>query len=116
MIAPAGAGLVLLPVYLGFMGLGASTAFAVGASFYTLFVAYLLVSRLPVWSGKGAGFSRDIAVPAMIGIAAFALVLASMPWETLALCALAYLGFLPFSVARYNRRLTSERETPQSGA
>lgn len=115
--APAGAALVLLPVYLGFMGVAASTPVAVLSSFYTLFVAFLLVSRIPVWSGKGTGFSRDVAIPAMIGIAAFVLILASMPWETLALCAMAYLVFLPLSVRAYNARLAADlAQRGQTGA
>src|SRR5690606_24266776 len=51
--APAGAVIVLLPVYLIFAGVltpGRSLAFA--ASAFAILVAFLLVSRLPVYSGK----------------------------------------------------------------
>ena len=53
--APAGAITVLLPIYLNFLGLpnGLITAWVV--LFYTLTIALLMVSRLPVFSGKRIG-------------------------------------------------------------
>ena len=51
--APAGAVVVLLPVYLVFVGaLDADRTLAFVASGFTILVAFLLVSRLPVYSGK----------------------------------------------------------------
>src|SRR5690242_13897608 len=57
--APAGAITVLLPIYLNFLGLpnGLITAWVV--LFYTLTIALLMVSRLPVFSGKRIG-KREI--------------------------------------------------------
>ncbi len=48
--APAGALLVLLPVYLGFLGLPPTAYFAYFGAAYTALIAFLLISRLPVWS------------------------------------------------------------------
>src|SRR5688572_13083871 len=45
--APAGAMLVMLPVYLGFLGLAPTRAIAFAASAYTVGVAVLMISRLP---------------------------------------------------------------------
>src|SRR5690606_20298653 len=53
--APAGAVLVMLPVYLGFLGVPATSAGAYIAAIYALFVALLMISRLPVFSGKSMG-------------------------------------------------------------
>jgi CDP-diacylglycerol---serine O-phosphatidyltransferase len=106
--APMGAALVFLPVYLGILGAEPSRNAAILASVYTLFVAFLLVSRLPVWSGKGTGFNREYVVPAILGIAVFALVLASEPWLTLSACVAAYLLFLPFSARAYAKRAKSD--------
>ena len=47
---PAGAITVLLPVYLSFLGLPSPPATL--TAFYTLLIAFLMVSRLPVFSGK----------------------------------------------------------------
>src|ERR1700754_1656377 len=48
--APAGAILVLLPIYLAFLGTPKPPAML--TAFYPLLVAFLMVSRLPVFSGK----------------------------------------------------------------
>lgn len=53
--APAGAMLVMLPVYLGFLGLAPTRTLAFAASAYTVGVAVLMINRLPVYSGKAAG-------------------------------------------------------------
>lgn len=107
--APAGAFLVLLPVYLGVAGFEINEKFAFLGSAYVLLIAFLLISRLPVWSGKSAGFSRDMVFPAIIAVAAFAMLLANLPWETLTGCVLAYLAFLPLSARRYSSRANAER-------
>src|SRR6267378_2451287 len=53
--APAGAITVLLPVYVHFLGIS-TPAFMVPITLaYTLAIAFLMVSRLPVYSGKKVG-------------------------------------------------------------
>lgn len=110
--APAGAGLVLLPVYLGLWDSStgepwvvSSEAFALLASLYALGVALLLVSALPVWSAKSAGGvpSRWV-VPAILALVAYVALLVSYEWPTLTATALAYLVFLPVSARMYRRR------------
>lgn len=104
--APAGAGLVMLPIYLGFLGVEPSRGFALGGVVFTLVVAWLLVSRLPVYSGKTVGqrISRDAVIPLTLGAVAYVLFLTSYTWETLVVSALAYAVFLPLSVRAYHRR------------
>src|SRR5947209_9970549 len=56
--APAGAIIVLLPLYLFFLGVLGTTRLSVVASatfIYTLAIAFLMVSRLPVFSGHRVG-------------------------------------------------------------
>ena len=55
MPAPAGAITVLLPIYAAFLGLPRSGFLTWVTLFYTLAVALLMVSRLPVFSGKRVG-------------------------------------------------------------
>lgn len=108
--APAGAGLLMLPMYLGFLGVEPTKPAAFIATVYTLLVAWLLVSRLPVYSGKTIGrwIRRDLALPIIIGAVAYVLFLTTYTWETLALSAVAYFVFLPFSVRAYRRRARQE--------
>lgn len=95
--APLGAMLVLLPVYFGFLGIGAHGVLATVAMFHTVLIAFLLVSRLPVYSGKAvAGIRRDLVLPVLIAIAVYVALLMSYTWATLSVTALAYLCSLPF--------------------
>ncbi|TYR32796.1 phosphatidylcholine/phosphatidylserine synthase [Mesorhizobium microcysteis] len=109
--APAGALLVLLPIYLGFLGvpLVATTAFV--ASGFAVLVALLMVSRLPVYSGKSSGMKvrRDIVMPVMLGVVFYVALLFSYTWHTMAATAIGYLAFLPFSARAYAKRETREQ-------
>lgn len=105
--APAGAGLVLLPVYLVFINVATPTPlYGYAAVGFTLLVALLLVSRLPVWSGKtfGSKVRRENALPVILGAMSYVLLLFAYPWQTLSVSALAYLVFLPLSARAYTRR------------
>lgn len=108
--APAGAVLVMLPIYLGFLGIEPGKVFAVTAAIYTVLVALLMVSRLPVYSGKGAGsrVRRDAVMPVIFGVVLYVLLLASYTWETMTVSAIAYIIFLPLSMRSYTRRAEVE--------
>jgi CDP-diacylglycerol--serine O-phosphatidyltransferase len=113
--APAGAVVVLLPVYLIFTGtVEPSRAVAFAGAGFTILVAFLLVSRLPVWSGKSLRVPGDKVMPMILGVVFFALLLFSYPWETLSIGVLAYLVFLPFSVRAYSRRAARENAKKQT--
>lgn len=108
--APAGALLVLLPVYLGFLGIAPGLYYATVVSFYTVLVAFLLVSNLPVWSGKtlGARIPRGSVIPLILGVVLYVAMLATYTWQTLTVSVVAYLGFLPFSLRMWRRQAASE--------
>lgn len=109
--APAGAVLVLLPAYLGFIGMELTPVVAYISCAFTVVVALLLVSRLPVYSGKsdGARIRRDIVMPLILGVVVYVWLLASFTWTTMAVTAILYLLFLPLSVAGFARRKERER-------
>jgi CDP-diacylglycerol---serine O-phosphatidyltransferase len=108
--APAGAVLVMLPLYLGFLGVEPSRMAAFIASAFAVLVAFLLVSRLPVYSGKNIRIPGDRVLPVILAVVLYVLLLASYPWETLTASAIAYLVFLPFSVLAYSKRARREGE------
>ena len=109
--APAGAVLLMLPIYLGFLGLEANIFTGYAASVYTVVIAILLVSTLPVYSGKSIGVRvrGDIVVPLMLLVVLYVLLLVSFPWQTMTVSAIAYIGFLPVSYRMYANRLLAER-------
>ncbi len=104
--APAGALLVLMPVYLGLIGVPVAGPFAFVAAVFTIIVALLLVSQLPVYSGKSSGMRvrRDLVLPLILVIVSYVALLFSYTWTTLALTATGYFLMLPFSVRAYSKR------------
>ncbi|WP_292573186.1 phosphatidylcholine/phosphatidylserine synthase [Mesorhizobium sp.] len=110
--APAGAVLVMLPLYLYFLRLGLepSRPAAFIATGFTVLVAFLLVSRLPVYSGKSVKVPGDRVLPVILGVVLYILLLMTYPWYTLTASVAGYLLFLPFSVRAYSKRAMREGE------
>jgi CDP-diacylglycerol--serine O-phosphatidyltransferase len=102
--APMGAMLVLLPVYLGFLGVEPSPLFVFASVAYTVLIGYLLVSRLPVWSGKSSRIRRDLMLPILLAVVLYVALLMSYTWEVLSVTVIAYLCVLPFSARAWHRR------------
>jgi CDP-diacylglycerol---serine O-phosphatidyltransferase len=103
--APAGALIVMLPVYLELIGLprlGVSPALAL---LYTIGVALLMVSSLPTWSGKRvtARVPRDYVLPIFVLVVLFVALLVSYPWELLAACSIVYLACIPLAYMHYQK-------------
>jgi CDP-diacylglycerol---serine O-phosphatidyltransferase len=109
MPAPAGAITVLLPIYIEFLGLPKLAVVAPVTLVYTLIIAFLMVSKLPVYSGKkmGTRVPPDMVLPVFVVVVLFFALLVSYPWEVLTLGTIAYLASLPFgwlSHRDYERR------------
>jgi CDP-diacylglycerol--serine O-phosphatidyltransferase len=103
MPAPAGAITVLLPVYVQFLGLPRLSFTAAVTLIYTLAIAFLMVSRLPVYSGKriGTRVPPDLVLLMFIGVVLFFALLIAYPWEVLTIGTLLYLVSLPFGWLSY---------------
>jgi CDP-diacylglycerol--serine O-phosphatidyltransferase len=122
--APAGAITVLLPVYLAFLGIPQPPA--VLTAFFTLMIAVLMVSRLPVFSGKTVRMRvpPEMVLPVFVSVVFFIAVLISYPWMILSVGSVLYLLSLPMGWKSYRdqgRKLAAqEREmssaTPSSEA
>ena len=113
--APAGAITVLLPIYAAFLGLPRSEFLTWLTLFYTLAIASLMVSRLPVFSGKRVGtrVPPEMLGPAAVMVVLFFALLIAYPWIILTTGTLAYLVSLPFgylSYRRYERRSRESRD------
>jgi CDP-diacylglycerol---serine O-phosphatidyltransferase len=113
--APAGAILVMLPVYVGFLGVAPGHAFALYGAGYTVLIAALLVSRLPVWSGKSPNRQRirpDIVMPVILFVVLYVAVLMTYTWETMIVSVVAYISTLPFSARNWKRKYGNGDYTP----
>jgi CDP-diacylglycerol--serine O-phosphatidyltransferase len=102
--APAGAICVLLPLYVAF--LGGPVFPAVLTAVYTLAVAFLMVSRLPVYSGKTIGrrVPPEMVMPAFVFVVLFIALLIGYPWYVLTVGTLLYLISLPAGAWSYRRQ------------
>ena len=98
--APAAAITVLLPIYVNFLGLPRLTYFTL---VYTLAIAFLMVSRLPVYSGKKLGnrVPPEMVLPVFVVVVLFVALLVSYPWEVLTIGTLMYLAALPLGWLSY---------------
>jgi CDP-diacylglycerol---serine O-phosphatidyltransferase len=117
--APAGAIVVLLPIYIHFLGMPLLAAIPPLLFVYTLAIGFVMVSQLPVFSGKrlGTRVPPELVLPVFVIVAmAFALLI-SYPWEVLTIGSLAYLVSLPFgwwSYREQERRASEAAAAPRS--
>jgi CDP-diacylglycerol---serine O-phosphatidyltransferase len=93
--APAGAITVLLPIYLAFLGMPTPPAALTTA--YTLLIAVLMVSRLPVFSGKTVRMRvpPELVLPVFVAVVFFIALLIGYPWHILSAGTVLYLLSLP---------------------
>ncbi|MFC0241147.1 CDP-diacylglycerol--serine O-phosphatidyltransferase [Rhodopseudomonas telluris] len=113
--APAGAITVLLPVYMGF--LGAPTPPAVLIALYTLLIAFLMVSRLPVFSGKAVRLrvAPEMVLPVFVSVVLFIALLIGYPWHMLSAGSVLYLLSLPLGWRSYrDHKRNAAAQAPQS--
>jgi len=113
--APAGAITVLLPIYLAFLGM--PTPPAVLTMLYTLLIAILMVSRLPVFSGKTIRLRvpPEMVLPVFVSVVFFIALLIGYPWHILSACTVLYLLSLPAGWKSYRdhaRNAAAQAVTP----
>jgi CDP-diacylglycerol--serine O-phosphatidyltransferase len=119
--APAGAMTVLLPIYLYFLGVSNGLFTVWLTFFYTLAIGLLMVSRLPVFSGKRVGkrVPPEMVLPLFVVFVLVFALLISYPWEVLTLSTVVYLVSLPlgwFSYRNYLRKDEAALDAAQHAA
>jgi CDP-diacylglycerol--serine O-phosphatidyltransferase len=108
--APTGAAIVMLPIYLDFQGIEWLRDWPSLVALHMIAVGLLLVSRLPTPSFKRISVDREHVLPSLVVVVAVGALVATIPWTTLTLVILAYLAYLPRSLARYR---TFEAQPPE---
>lgn len=103
--APAAALIVMLPVYLEFLGVPQNVVTSIVAMLYVIGVALLMVSRIPTWSGKrvGSRVPREYVMAVFVLVVLFAALLLSYPWEVLSVGSALYLAAIPVAHLHYRR-------------
>ncbi len=117
MPAPAGAITVLLPLYLQQAGLLSLQSMPALIAAYTLFLAFLLVSTIPTYSGKNLGgpIRWEYVLPILVGVGLVMALLVTYPYETLALATIAYLAMIPFSYRQFAQQSADHERIRQAG-
>jgi CDP-diacylglycerol--serine O-phosphatidyltransferase len=110
--APAGAITVLLPIYLYFLGMPLNLGVVWVVFVYCLFIALLMVSRLPVFSGKRVGkrVPPEFVLPVFVVVVLFFALLISYPWQVLSIGTFAYLACLPLGYLSYRDYVRKDAE------
>jgi CDP-diacylglycerol---serine O-phosphatidyltransferase len=113
--APAGAGLIMIPMFLTFE-FGAPifrSPYLVGIVLAV--VAGLMVSRVPTFSFKSFRVPPHVVLPMLLVIGALTAFLTTEPWATLLVVGALYVGSFPMSIASY-RRLRAAAEKLRANA
>ena len=109
--APAGAGLALLPLIVWIQAeprFFADYAYASPlVGLWTIFVAAMMVSRIPTYSTKGIKLPAKFGMPALALAAVVIAALVHAPWLTLTIAAIFYMICIPLAV-RHFRALQKE--------
>jgi CDP-diacylglycerol--serine O-phosphatidyltransferase len=112
--APAAAITVLLPLYFSFLGVPAEVLKPL-ILLYVLFIALMMVSKVPTFSGKliGAKIDREYVLPLLVVAVIIAALLFTYNWTMLILGTITYLAIIPYSYLRY-RTLASRYRARKS--
>lgn len=110
--APAGAIVVLLPIYITFLDMPRLAPLMPLTAAFTVAVAFLMVSRVPVYSGKrlGTRVPRELVLPVIVLAVLFIALLIGYPWSVLTIGTLLYLASLPLGVMAYRRQAQAHAE------
>ena len=101
--APAGAGLLMLPIYLNlWTGLDFFRQSWVVA-LWAIAIATLVISSLPTFSWSSLRLRRGIRLWALLAIGLLGAALMNAPWIALSLICMAYVATIPFSIYAYQR-------------
>jgi CDP-diacylglycerol--serine O-phosphatidyltransferase len=116
---PAAAILVLLPIYLGHLGLDlrASPILLNLVLAYVMLIGLLMVSIVPTYSGKllGERIGREWVLPLFVLSMLAVACLLTYPYATLSMVSIAYLAALPWTWRRF-RALEQLHAAPAAGA
>jgi CDP-diacylglycerol--serine O-phosphatidyltransferase len=102
--APAAAGLVMLPMMVSFQDAdGGLFTHPLLNGVVLVLVSFLMVSKIPTFSGKRFRIPHRYVLPVMLVMALLAAFLVTAPWATVTGLALLYGATIPFSAVVFNR-------------
>ena len=115
--SPTGAGLLLLPMIVSFQleeplhYLAKNPWLVMG---WTLFLAVLMVSRIPTFSSKQIRVPHKMMIPALAVFGLFVAGLINNTWQTLTLMGIVYLILIPISMRHHQKHTKRLASTAQN--
>ena len=101
--SPAGAGLALLPLVYELSELKVNVDFKSMTPFFVLFVALLLISKVPTFSLKKIKISSQLTIFLLFGIVIIFISLIFFTFESLLVIGAVYLFSIPVSYYSYKK-------------
>ena len=119
--APAGAGLVMVPMFLSFeWGDWLFRSSYLNAVTVTG-IALLMISKVPTVSLKRIRIPHHMVIPTLLAFGVATAFLTTEPWLTLTVVGIVYVGSIPFTIRSYYRlkraaqmRQTEAAEKPET--
>ena len=112
--SPGGAGIAILPLIFWLLTDERIFAHPAVGGVFLISSALLMVSRVPVYSGKHMRLKPQYVIPLMVLVGVFAGFLVSEPWATLSFVGLAYIATIPMSVWSYRRLANGEEAAAEA--
>lgn len=113
--APAGGGLVLLPMLLSFAFDAPALASPLVNIPVMVAVSILMISRIPTYAFKQTRVPHRLVLPFLLLVGLLAALLAMATWFTLSACMVLYLVSIPLSMRSYRRQASAATEVGESG-
>jgi CDP-diacylglycerol--serine O-phosphatidyltransferase len=101
--APSASGIVLVPMMLSFEFGDTFLREPLFVALYTGGVAFLAVSTIPMYSGKGLKIRHDHVLPVLLLVGLLFAAFVGYPWYAFSALALGYAASIPFSVRSHRR-------------
>lgn len=101
--APSASGIVLVPMMLSFEFGDGFFREPIVVAVYTIGVALLTVSAIPMYSGKGIKVRHQHFLPALLFVGLLFAAIVGYPWYVFSLLAVGYVASIPFSIRSYRR-------------
>lgn len=113
--APAGAGLLLLPIYME-LWLGRDAHLhPVAMAIWSGLVAFLMISNVATFGWSSIRLRPNYRLAALLGVGLIGAALISEPWATLSIAAIVYALVIPFSMLSFakvkRQRASNNRHT-----
>lgn len=112
--SPGGAGIAIMPLIFWLLTDERIFRHWVVAGIFLIASAVLMVSRVPVYSGKHVRLKPQMVIPLMVLVGVLAGLLVTQPWATLSFVGLVYIALIPMSVWSYRRLQNGEAAQAQT--